>query len=85
MPFWVSAILGISGIIYFNFFIEATALALVSDLLYGIKEERYFGLVFVSFVSTTIVLIISEIIKKQIKKDAKNEKERLRKLAVKDA
>lgn len=67
MPFWVSFILAFLGMIYFNVFWEAIILFLLSDLLFGIKEEKFFNMIFISFIATTVLLIIIEIAKKKIK------------------
>jgi hypothetical protein len=67
MPFWVSVILALAGMIYFSIFWEATTILLLSDLLYGAREAKFFGAVFVSFIISAIVLIVIEIIKKKLK------------------
>lgn len=66
MPFWVSVILALAGMIYFNVFFEAIILFILSDLLYGTKESS-FPVVFTSFIVTSIVLIMIEIMKKKVK------------------
>jgi hypothetical protein len=65
LPLWVSAILALAGIIYFAVFWEAAILFLLSDLLYGAREARFSGAVFISFAATVIILIIVEIVKKK--------------------
>lgn len=67
MPFWVSVILALAGMIYFSIFWEAVAIFLLSDLLYGAKEAKFFGAVFVSFVIFAIVLMAVEITKRKLK------------------
>ena len=67
MPFWVSVILAFTGMFYFAIFWEAIILFLLSDLLYGVKEDKFYGAVFVSFVVTGVVLIIIEVLKKKMK------------------
>jgi hypothetical protein len=66
-PFWVSLILALAGIIYFNIFWEAMALFLLADLLFGAREVKWNGFIFTSFVLVSIVLIIAEITKKKLK------------------
>jgi hypothetical protein len=65
MPFWVSIILALAGIVYFSVFWEAVILFLLSDLLYGAREVKFAGIIFVSFVVALIVLIAAEIFKKE--------------------
>jgi len=65
MPFWVSVILALAGMIYFSRFFEAPVLFLLSDSLFGAKEARFNGMVFISFIIVAIVLIIIEIVKKK--------------------
>jgi hypothetical protein len=67
MPFWMSVILALAGMIYFNVFWEACVLFLLSDALFGAKVAKFSGMVFVSFFASIIVLIIIEIIKKYVK------------------
>ncbi|MFH1201002.1 MAG: hypothetical protein V1484_01585 [bacterium] len=67
MPFGVSAILALAGMIYFPKFFEAVLLFLLSDLLYGAKEAKFSGMLFISFILATMVLIIIEIFKKKLK------------------
>lgn len=67
MPFWVSILLALAGMIYFSFFWEAVILFLLSDLLYGTREAKFSGVVFVSFIVSLLVLVIMEILKKKLK------------------
>jgi len=67
MPWWVSVILALAGMIYFNVFWEAVVLFLLSDLLWGVREAKFHNMIFISFILTTIILIIIEIIKKKLK------------------
>jgi hypothetical protein len=67
LPFWVTVLLALAGMIYFSVFWEAVVLFLLSDSLYGVGKEKYFGLVFVSFIASFIILILIEILKKKIK------------------
>lgn len=67
LPFWVSVILAVLGMIYFSWFIEGVALFLLSDFLYGIKEEKLFNIYFFSFIISVIFLIITEAFKKKLK------------------
>ena len=67
MPFWVSVLLALAGMIYFSVFWEAVVLFLLSDLLYGAGEAKFHGAVVVSFVSAIIAIIAIEIVKKKLK------------------
>lgn len=67
MPFWVSVILALVGMVYFPVFWEAPVLFLLSDLLYGTAETKFSETIFVSFVSAAVILIAIEIIKKKLK------------------
>lgn len=62
---WVSVILALAGMIYFAVFWEAIILLLLSDLLYGAKEAKFHGMIFIYFVVGIIVLIIIEFLKKK--------------------
>jgi hypothetical protein len=65
MPLWVSVILAIASMIYFPNFWEAVILFLLSDTLYGVKEAKFSGMLFVSFVTAAIFIVVIEIIKKK--------------------
>ena len=67
MPFWVSLILALAGIVYFPYFGEAIILFFLSDLLYGIKEARLFNLTFISMILAVVFLIGIEFLKKKLK------------------
>ncbi|OGI60840.1 hypothetical protein A2814_03450 [Candidatus Nomurabacteria bacterium RIFCSPHIGHO2_01_FULL_38_19] len=66
-PFWLSVILALAATVYFSYFLEAVALFLLSDLLYGVKETKFFDTVFVSFIVASILLVIIELVKKKLK------------------
>ena len=67
MPFGISIILALAGMVYFSKFFEATILFLLADLLYGTKEAKFSGMVFISFIFSTIILLIIEVTKKKLK------------------
>ena len=67
MPFWVSVILALAGMIYFNVFWEAVVLFLLADLLFGVREVKFHNMIFISLIMTTIILIIIEMVKKKLK------------------
>lgn len=67
LPFWVSIILALAGLIYFPIFWEAVLLFLLSDLLYGVREAKFSGFVFISFFLALLFLILIELLKKKLK------------------
>jgi hypothetical protein len=67
LPFWVSIILALAGMVYFTRYWEALLLFLVSDALYGVPESRFFGFVFVAFTLALLMLITAEILKTKLK------------------
>jgi len=52
---------------YFSFFIEAGLLFLLSDLLYAVKEIKFFNITFVSFLFSIIFLLVIEFLKKKLR------------------
>ncbi|KKP24654.1 MAG: hypothetical protein UR25_C0002G0098 [Candidatus Nomurabacteria bacterium GW2011_GWE1_32_28] len=66
-PFWVSLILGLMAIIYFSFFLEAIILFFLSDLLFGVKEARFFNIYIISLIFSFLILIVVESLKKKIR------------------
>lgn len=67
MPFWLSFILALFGMIYFAFFIEAVCLLALSDLLYGVREVKFLHMIFISSVISIVILFVLEFLKKKIK------------------
>ncbi|OGJ06413.1 hypothetical protein A2456_02390 [Candidatus Nomurabacteria bacterium RIFOXYC2_FULL_36_19] len=67
LPIWISAILALIGMIYFSLFLEAVFLFLLSDLLFGLKENGPFGIIFFSFTITLICFVILELLKKKLR------------------
>jgi len=67
MPFWLSLILALGGMIYFNIFWEAIVLFLLSDLLFGLPGAKFSSMVFISFAISIIVLLGVESAKKKVK------------------
>ena len=72
-PIWISIILAFAGMVYFNVFLEAIFSFLLSDVLYGVREAKFSGTVYLSFFAAIIFLTIIEIIKKKLRfYDSKN-------------
>jgi uncharacterized membrane-anchored protein YitT (DUF2179 family) len=67
LPFWVSSLLAIAGMFYFNLFIEAVIIFLMSDFIYGVSEQKFHDNMFVSFLVSMILLTIIEIVKRKLK------------------
>ncbi len=67
MPFWISLILALAGIIYFAIFWESVFLFFISDLLFGMKEIKFHNILFVSTIMILIILVIIEFLKKKIR------------------
>ncbi|MCF7833939.1 MAG: hypothetical protein K9L98_03540 [Candidatus Pacebacteria bacterium] len=69
LPFWVSAVLAFGMMFYFRYFIEAVFLFLISDLIFGVSEEKYGTFTFLSMFLTAIMLLIIEYTKKKTRFD----------------
>jgi len=67
MPFWISVVLALLAMAYFSMFLEAVFLFLLSDLLYGVGENRLFGIVLISFFASVLLLVLVELLKKKLK------------------
>jgi hypothetical protein len=67
MPFWLSVILALAGMVYFSFFWESVLLFFLSDLLYGAREARFFNIFFISLIVSFVVLLVIELLKKKIR------------------
>ena len=67
LPFYISLILALAGIIYFSFFFEAVILLFISDLLYGAGENKLFHAVFVSLLVSVLLLLLAEFLKRKMK------------------
>jgi len=67
LPFYVSIIIAIAGMIYFPFFFEAVILLFILDLLHGVRESSLLYINSISlFVSVFFILII-ELLKKKMR------------------
>jgi hypothetical protein len=64
MPIWLSGILAIGAMLYFDLFWEAVLLFLLSDLLYGVSEGRLFGTTYASFILSVVALLTTQFIKR---------------------
>lgn len=67
MPWWITVILALICMAYFDHFFEAIGLLFLSDILFGIPESKFFGLIFVSTISGIIALVFVELMKKKLK------------------
>jgi hypothetical protein len=67
MPFWVTVILSLTGMVYFSYFGEALFMLLLSDVLYGTEEARFFGIVFISVIIAIPFFFLIEFLKKKLK------------------
>jgi len=67
MPFWLSLFLAFGMMLYFPVFWESIILFLISDLLYGTGEARFFGFTFISFFISILLLLTIEFMKKKLK------------------
>ncbi|OGI92405.1 hypothetical protein A2933_00385 [Candidatus Nomurabacteria bacterium RIFCSPLOWO2_01_FULL_46_18] len=65
LPFWVSFLLAIIGMVFFLYYFEAIFILFISDLLYGATEARYFNLTFVSLVLSVILFLAIQFLKKR--------------------
>ena len=68
-PFWISVILGLIFIAYFSFFAEAIFIFLISDLLFGANEPKFFYFNGISFLIAIVVFTVAETIKKKLRFD----------------
>lgn len=66
-PFYISIILGLFGLLYFEKFVEAPIVFLFSDLIHGANTARFHGILFVSFLMSLIAFFIIEMSKKKLK------------------
>ena len=65
LPFWVSVLLAIVGMVFFPSYFEAILGLFISDLLYGVPEARYFDLTFVSLILSVILFLAIQFLKKR--------------------
>ncbi|MEK7071443.1 MAG: hypothetical protein AAB943_00725 [Patescibacteria group bacterium] len=67
MPWWLSVILGLLGILLFSVFWESIVLFFISDLIYGAKEPRFLNLMFVASIMAILALVSLELLKKKLR------------------
>jgi len=63
LPFWVSLVLAVVGMIFFGYFVEGIILLLFSDLLFSVPLARYEGNVFLSLLGATFLFVLIEFLK----------------------
>lgn len=67
LPFWISAILALIGIFYFDFYLEAFVIFLLADLLYSTTQTRFLELSFINALVVSLVIILGEFVKRNSK------------------
>lgn len=67
LPFWVSAILGLIGILAFRYYFEAVGLLLISDLMFGAPTARFYNFTFVSTLFSLALLTATELVRDKLK------------------
>jgi hypothetical protein len=67
LPFYITGLIALGGILVFPMYIEAVVMLLISDLLFGTLEPRFFGVLFVSSGLGLVALLVLESLKKKIK------------------
>ncbi len=67
LPFWLSVLLALLAMAYFNLYWEGVVLFFLSDLLYGVGEARFRGVFFLSAVVSSLMLLVIELAKKKIR------------------
>jgi len=67
MPFWLSVLLVPIFMFYFSIFWEAVLIFLLSDLLYGTPLVGLWGITYISFLSSALLLLVIELLKKKLK------------------
>ncbi len=67
LPFYVSVVVALAGIVYFSYFIEAVVLFFLMDLLYGVREVKFSQEVYVLLITSLVFVFVAEIVKKKLK------------------
>lgn len=67
LPFWLSVIIGLACMLYFDIYWEGIVLFLISDLVYGTAEAKFWGITYISFIAAAIALILIEFLKRKLK------------------
>ncbi len=65
LPFWVSLLLAIVGMVFFPYYLEAVFFLFISDLLYGVPQARYLNITFVSSIISAALFFSIEFFKKR--------------------
>jgi len=61
-PVWITAILALSAMLYFPYFIEAVVIFLISDLLFAAPAHKLY-----SFLFALLVFIVIEVAKRKLR------------------
>ena len=65
-PAIVTIVLGVIGLIVFKNFYELVPLFFVHDAVYGISQNRFFGIPFVMTLTALILVVVTGIIRKRL-------------------
>ncbi len=66
-PWWVTLTLGIIATFYFSFYYELIVAGALFDILYGVTADATFGYNVLGFLVTTVVFLLIERIKKELR------------------
>ncbi len=66
-PWWVTLTLGIIATFYFSAYYELIVAGALFDILYGVTSDATFGYNVLGFLVTTVVFILIERIKKELR------------------
>ena len=67
MPFWFTVIFALILLFYFERFYEIIPLFFLMDLLYGVPEQRFLGVVIVLTIISIVVYFLSGILKSKLR------------------
>jgi len=67
LPFWFSLLLVFVGVALFPVFWESVIFLLIMDLIYGVKQDKFWGLLYVSSLFGVCFLVLFELLKKKLK------------------
>lgn len=67
LPFYISAVLGILGIVLFRWYAELLVLGFFADSLFGVVDNRFFAYPFVYIVSIAILIFIFELVRPYVR------------------
>lgn len=70
LPWWLTALLGLIFLIYFNHFYEIIIIGAIADMVYGIPRKVFFDAEFVNTLAAVLLYLLSTQLKRFLRRES---------------